>query len=129
MLPQVVLDASAILAVVQKEPGAAVVARALPHASMSAVNIAEVTSWLYENQWSTPEIEVFLDGLSIRELPFDSRAALLTGKFRTMTKSIGLGLGDRACLATGYIEQCPILTADRAWLSLNMNDLDIRCIR
>ena len=128
-MSQVVLDASAVLAVVQKEPGAAVVARALPYAAMSAVNLAEVTSWLYDNQWSTPEIEVFLDDLSIRELPFDSRAALLTGKFRTMTKSIGLGLGDRACLATGYIEQCPILTADQAWLSLNMNNLDIRCIR
>ena len=128
-MPQVVLDASAILAVVQKEPGAAVVARALPHAAMSAVNIVEVTSWMYDNRWSTPEIEVFLDDLSIRELPFDSRAALLPGKFRTMTKSFGLGLGDRACLATGYIEQCPILTADQAWLSLNMNNLDIRCIR
>ena len=46
-----------------------------------------------------------------------------------MTKSIELGLPDRACLATGYIEQCPILTADKKWLSLNMNNLDIRCIR
>ena len=128
-MPQVVLDASAILAVVRKEAGAGVVARALPNAAMSAVNIAEVTTWLYANDWSTPEIEIFLDDLSIRKLPFDSRAALLTGKFRTITKSIGLGLGDRACLATGYIEQCPILTADRVWLSLNVNNLQIRCIR
>ena len=128
-MQQVVMDASAILAVVQKERGARVVARALSNAAMSAVNIAEVTTWLYDHHWSTPEIEIFLDGLSIRELPFDSRAALLTGKLRPMTKSMGLGLGDRACLATGYIEQCPILTADKAWLSLSMNNLEIRCIR
>ena len=129
MLRRVVLDASALLAVVRKEPGAAVVARALPNAAMSAVNIAEVTAWLYENQWSTPEIEIFLDDLSIRQLPFDSRAALLTGKLRPMTTPIGLGLGVRACLATGYIEQCPVLTADKAWSSIDMNNLEIRCIR
>ena len=93
---------------------------------MSAVNIAEVATWLYENDWSTTEIEIILDGLSIRELPFDSAAALLTGKLRTATMELGLGLGDRACLATGYIERCPVLTADQAWQKLGIDNIKVQ---
>ena len=96
---------------------------------MSTVNLAEVMTWLYENDWSTTEIEIILDGLPIRELPFNSAAALLTGKLRKATKELGLGLGDRACLATGYIEGCPVLTADQAWQELDIDNIKVQCIR
>lgn len=44
-------------------------------------------------------------------------------------RMVGLGLGDRACLATARMEECPVLTADRIWTQLDLEGVDIRCIR
>ncbi len=48
-MPAAVLDASAILAVLHGEPGAALVARALPTAVVGAVNYPEVLAKLIEH--------------------------------------------------------------------------------
>jgi len=129
-LPRTVLDASAVLAVVLEEPGADVVAEALRSgATMSTVNVAEVAARLHQDGWSESEVALVFDSLGIEVLPFDLEAALLSGRLRTATRRLGLGLGDRACLATGRIEGCPVLTSDRSWQELDIADVDIRCIR
>ena len=129
-MPRVVLDASAVLAVVLEEPGADVVAEALRSAAaMSTVNVAEVAARLHQDGWSGSEVALVFESLGIEVLPFTPEAALLSGKLRTATKKFGLGLGDRACLASGRIEGCPVLTSDRSWLELGVADFDIHCIR
>ena len=96
---------------------------------MSAVNVAEVAARLDQDGWDESEIALVFETLGIEVLPFDTEAALLSGCLRTVTKQLGLGLGDRACLATGRMEGCPVLTADRSWLEISVADLDVRSIR
>ena len=129
-MPRTVLDASAVLAVVLEEPGADLVAGALQSgAAMSTVNVAEVAARLHQDGWSEPEVALVFDSLGIEVLPFEPEAALLSGRLRAATRGFGLGLGDRACLATGLVEGCPVLTSDRSWRDLDIPDVDIRCIR
>ena len=129
-MPRTILDASAVLAVVLEEPGADVVAEALRSgAAMSTVNVAEVAARLHQDGWSESEVALVFDSLGIEVLPFDTEAALLSGRLRIATRRLGLGLGDRACLAIGRIEGCAVLTSDRSWRELDIADVDIRCIR
>ena len=129
-MPRAVLDASAVLAVVLEEPGADVVVEALRSgAAMSSVNVAEVAARLHQDGWSESEVALVFETLGIEVLPFDPEAALLSGRLRTVTMGFGLGLGDRACLATGRLHRCPVFTSDRSWQELELADLDIRCIR
>lgn len=129
-MPRAVLDASAVLAVILEEPGAEVVVETLRSgAVMSAVNVAEVASRLHQDGWAEAEVAFAFDNLGIEVLPFDREVALLSGRYRTLTRRLGLGLGDRACLATGRVEEGPVLTADRSWLELGIEGLDIRSIR
>ncbi len=124
-----VLDASAILAVVFVEPGSDVVAEALrTDAATSAVNAAEVAACLHEDGWVESEVALALDELRVEVLPFDLRCALQSGRYRPATRRQGLGLGDRACLATARLQDVPALTADRAWSRLDL-DVEIVCIR
>ena len=125
-----ILDASAVLAVVLDEPGEEFVLEAMAAgAEMSSVNAEEVASRLYREGWTTLEIRTLFQELSILVLPFDFDAAILSGQYRPATQPFGLGLGDRACLATGYLQACPVLTADRVWTQLNLQGIDVRCIR
>ena len=129
-MPRTVLDASAVLAVILEEPGADVVVEALRSgAAMSTVNVAEVAARLHQDGWSESEVALVFDSLGIEVLPFDPETALLSGRLRTATRRLGLGLGDRACLATGSTEGGAVLTSDRSWRQLDIAGVDIRCIR
>ena len=125
-----ILDASALLAVVLKEPGADVVLDALnTGARMSAVNAAEVASRLHQEGWTTFQVNAVFQELPVQILPFDLDAAILSGRYRPVTQFLGLSLGDHACLATAYLQAGTALTADRAWAQLDLQGIDIRCIR
>ncbi|MCY4182623.1 MAG: type II toxin-antitoxin system VapC family toxin [Gammaproteobacteria bacterium] len=125
-----ILDASALLAAIFDEAGAGQVASALREgAAMSAVNAAEVASRLFEEDWTAEEVASVFNQLGVDILPFDSRTAITSGGFRPATKRLGLGLGDRACLATALEHNCPALTADRIWIKIKHPELQIRCIR
>ena len=129
-MPRTVLDASAVLAVVLEEPGADVVVEALRSgAAISTVNVAEVAARLHQDGWSESEVALVFGTLGIEILPFGPEAALSSGRLRTVTRHLGLGLGDRACLATGRIEGCPVLTSDRSWREIDVAGIEIRCIR
>jgi len=54
--------------------------------------------------------------------PDGESLAIATGLMRSATRDAGLSLGDRACLALAIREHSSVLTADRAWATL---DLDI----
>jgi ribonuclease VapC len=114
-VPAVVLDASAVLAVVNCEAGQEVVEAALiAGAAICTVNLAEVVTILLRQ--GTPQIEVrrTLDGLPIATVDFDAGLALAAGLMFAVTRPLGLSLGDRACLALARRENAPVLTTDRA---------------
>ena len=123
------LDASAVLALINEEPGADKVEKVLDDAAISTVNIAEVASKLNDFGWPADEIAPLFDHLQLEILPFEMDAALASGQFRSATKKLGLSLGDRACLATALLTKYRILTADKSWAKLKIRGVSIKCIR
>jgi PIN domain nuclease of toxin-antitoxin system len=118
-----VLDASALLAYLNDEPGASVVEHALVRRSaISAVNLAEVLSKLAEIGEDPNEVSETLQGLGGRlaVFPLTADDAIMIARLVQSTKSRGLSLGDRACLGLALRLQVPAVTADRAWLRLKV---------
>ena len=123
-----ILDASAVLAVIQGEPGAETVAEALQDALILAVNYAEVISKLVERGATYEQADAAVQNLAIPVVDFDLALARRTGALRSATRSRGLSLADRACLALGEREQVPILTGDRRWAGV-LPDVRVQLIR
>lgn len=116
---QRVLDASALLALLNGEPGAERVATALRVGSvMSAVNYSEVVAKLDEAGMPAEEIRAALEPLELNVVSFDRGLAYRAGGLRSATRRLGLSLGDRACLALAQSDGLPALTAERAWSKL-----------
>jgi PIN domain nuclease of toxin-antitoxin system len=124
----VALDASAALALILKEPGSDIVAGMLGESAISSVNMAEVYSKCTDRGLDPAVVRGMFTGLGVKVLPFSDRHALVAGQLRTQTRSSGLSLGDRACLATGIVEKRRVVTADRIWLTLGL-DIEITSIR
>lgn len=124
-----VLDASALLALLADEPGSERVAKALPFAAMSSVNLAEVVGKLVDRQMPADLARNTIEGLDIDVRPFDLDQAYAAGALRTQTAIHGLSLGDRACLALAQYLSVPALTADTVWQRLNIADVHIELIR
>jgi ribonuclease VapC len=124
-----VLDASALLALLQGEPGADVVAALLPESFMSAVNLSEVVAKLVDHGMPAYVVHEALDELSIDVHPFDRDAAYAAGELRRVTGRAGLSLGDRACLALAIDLDAAAVTADRAWASIDEVTAPIMVIR
>jgi PIN domain nuclease of toxin-antitoxin system len=104
-----VLDASAVLTLLHDEPGASEVTPWIAEGVMSAVNLAEVVGKLLEAGMPEQPAVRAIEGL-----------ALDAGALRPSTRSLGLSLGDRICLATAQELELPVVAADRTW-----RDLDI----
>ena len=107
----VVLDASAVLAVLQDEPGADEVWAHLPGAGLSAVNAAEVVAKLVDGGAAPEEAGELLERLGAEVLPF--KVADIAPSACMRRASRGLSLGDRACLALAARLSVPAVTADR----------------
>jgi ribonuclease VapC len=110
-----VLDASAVLCLIRAEPGAAAVQAALPSARISAVNFAEVVAKMADVGMDAALIAQVLEPLDLTIVPFDADQARASGLMRPTTRSLGLSLGARACLALASQIGVPALTTDPAW--------------
>ncbi|HEX5483005.1 MAG TPA: type II toxin-antitoxin system VapC family toxin [Terriglobia bacterium] len=115
-----VLDASALLAYLQREPGYNRVSEALARgAAASAVNLSEVYAKV--THWALPLDEVAdrLAALGLETVDFTEEDARAAGNLYPSVKSLGLSLADRACLALGVRLGVPVMTTDRAWKRVN----------
>jgi ribonuclease VapC len=118
---RIVLDASAILAVISGEPGAEkLTPDLLARAVGGTVNLAEVQTKLVSRGWTSAQ--AWEDATSpVREvLPFDEEQAKIAGDLVTQTRPLGLPLGDRACLALGIALKVPVYTVEKAWKKLRV---------
>lgn len=111
----VVLDASALLALLKDEPGGSMVAEVLPAARICAVNLAEVVSHFIHADMPPTEVDAMLRPLPMDIVPADKDLATMAGRLRAATADAGLSLGDRFCLALALQEGAPAWTADRQW--------------
>jgi PIN domain nuclease of toxin-antitoxin system len=124
---EVVLDASAVLALLQGEPGSDEITTLLPQAVLGAVNAAEVISKLAEAGMPSRDARTAIAALGLIVVPFDADHAEETGALRPLTASAGLALGDRACLALAKRTGRDAVTTDAAWSRVRC-DVRVRVI-
>jgi len=126
---KIVLDASALLAILNRERGADTLTPELLSAAVSStVNLAEVQSKLVDSGMSPDDAwEATLS--PIREAAvFTAEHARIAGSLIRQSRALGLSLGDRACLALGLALDAPVYTADRKWKQLKLG-LRVHLIR
>ena len=114
MSNRIVLDASALLCLLNDEPGADRVAEVLTRSLIGATNLAEVVSKLRERGLSLDEVKEALGGLHLDVRPLTPGQAMLIGDLRPATRPLGLSLGDRACLALAIELDAELYTTDAA---------------
>ncbi len=124
----VVLDSSAVLALLWQEPGSETVAGQSESACISAVNYSEVVAKLVDRGIVENAARKILTGLVTEVVPHDKSQATIAGFLREVTAKYGLSLGDRACLALARHLEAPVLTADRVWGELDLG-IEIEVIR
>jgi PIN domain nuclease of toxin-antitoxin system len=111
----IILDASALLALLKDEPGGSKVAEGLAVARISAVNYAEVVSHFIHAGMPPTAVDAMLRPLPLDIVPADKDLATMAGRLRAATVEAGLSLGDRFCLALALRDSLPAWTADRQW--------------
>jgi PIN domain nuclease of toxin-antitoxin system len=117
-MTSIVLDASALRAMLRDEPGGEKVADVLIGSHMCVVNLAEVTSHFVRNEMPPHEVDAMLHPLPVTLIEADAELARVAGHLRAATSKAGLSLGDRFCLALAMREGLPAWTADRQWASV-----------
>jgi len=131
LVADVVLDASAILAVVRNEEGADRVRQALVEgAIVGAVNHAEVISKLIV--YGTPHEQILpkLAALGYEVVPVSETDATTAGFLFGEEKASRLSLGDRCCLALAIRMNALVLTGDRPWIEAELDSVaNIELIR
>jgi PIN domain nuclease of toxin-antitoxin system len=115
-----ILDASAVLALLNKENGWEKVFEVFSDSYICTVNLSEVIAKLVEINIPETEIIKILNNLNLKIINFNYKISFRCGLLHKITKIKGLSLGDRACLATGIEKKLPILTADRVWKELTL---------
>lgn len=113
-----VLDASAVLAWLLDEPGGDRPGAVLRGAHLSTVNLAEILQKALARGVATAGITDELRDARILIEPFIREDAENVALLWPQTRSGGLSLGDRACLALTLRLGLPAMTADRAWAKL-----------
>ena len=126
---RVLLDASAIIALIKKEKGFQLVDDILANSAISSVNFSELISALAREGISPEDIDLMTKNIIPEIIPFDHSLSIRTGKLADVTKSKGLSLGDRACIATALQLDLPVYTADRVWAELDIPNLKLKLIR
>lgn len=115
----VVLDASALLAILSGEEGAQTVpAHGIP--VISAVNLLEVSIVLTRRGIPAKRVRAILDALALKVAPFDEPLIDRASAIHAKARERGLSLGDATCLATALARGGTAWTADRAWKGLDV---------
>ena len=128
MASKVVLDASAFLAVANREPGADQVYPRLRESMMSVVNAAEVLQKLAQKGMSNKKADEYVRQFVHEIVDFDYRQAVLVAAIAPKTLPLGLTFADRACLALGYLRGVSVLTGDQKWEKVDLG-IHIEVIR
>jgi len=110
----VVLDASAFIALLRREPGMEVVHKHLANAIISAVNYSEVLKKTIERGGLLEPVNAYVRNASLEIVPFDAEQAVAAAKLYPLTKPLGLSFADRACLNLGIRYGATVLTTEKS---------------
>lgn len=123
-MSEVVLDSSALLALLFREAGWRKVEAVLPDALMSSVNLAETAAKLMERGLGEAMAREAIDAIGVNVVAFSPEQAWNAARLRGPTRAAGLSLGDRACLALAAERDGVALTAERAWLATGLDRIE-----
>lgn len=129
MNKKVLFDASALLILIQQENSDDALEEAVSKAAISSVNLSEVISVLIRSGMSKEIANETIKSSITDIIPFSQAEAELAGELIIYTKSLGLSLGDRACIATSMIHNLELYSADQAWQKLNIENLKLKLVR
>lgn len=110
-----VIDASALLALLNAEPGGDVVTGYLPGSFLSAVNLAEVVGKLAQFGMPEEKISAALSGLGLEVVEVSRQHAWRAGLMKPKARKVGLSLADLICIALAQEMGLPVITSDRSW--------------
>jgi PIN domain nuclease of toxin-antitoxin system len=123
-----VLDASALLAYLHREPGWKEVQPVVGESCICAVNWCEVAQKTKQKGMAVEKARSLLEELGLTIIPFSSEHAELAANLWEQSRQHGLSLADRACLALTIEQKAPVLTTDRVWSELDLG-VEIRLLR
>jgi ribonuclease VapC len=125
---EIVIDASCALAFLLRETGWRNAPAFFAIGVMSTVNYAETVQRVRRTGGDSDLCLPALcsEGLLIVEA--DLATAHAAGELESLTRSRGISLADRFCLALAMQRKCPVLTADRPWKDLQL-PVEIRFLR
>ena len=123
-----VLDASALLAYLHREPGKEQVEGRIADLCISSVNWYEVVQKTLAKGVDVSKMIKLLRDLELTIEPFSDRQAESAAQLWPETRELGLSLADRACLALALEKSLPVLTTDRVWKKLKLG-LEVRLMR
>ncbi len=115
---EIVIDASAALAYLRREAGGELMEPFLAGGIMSAVNYAEVTQRFWRSGENPQQYLDILEKSGLKVVEPDILVARIAGDLEQLTKSRGVSLGDRFCIAEAMHRNLPVLTTDRPWSDL-----------
>ncbi|MGH8535843.1 MAG: type II toxin-antitoxin system VapC family toxin [Gammaproteobacteria bacterium] len=122
------LDASAVLAYLQNEPGSELVETELADALISTVNWAEVIQKSIAGGIEVDGMRAEFSALGLTVSRFTPEEAEVAGRLWRETRRYGLSLGDRACLSLGVTRGTPVYTTDHVWKKLSVG-VEVRVVR
>lgn len=127
-MTEMVLDASAVLAFLNQEPGQEHVRPWVRGGVISAVNACEVINRRFRPGSSLADTVAIFHSLEMRVIDFDMEQAIAAASLEPYARAANLSFGDRACLSLGILRNLPVLTAEHGWATLPFS-MDIRLIR
>jgi PIN domain nuclease of toxin-antitoxin system len=115
-----VLDASALLALINGEAGADRVRPLMAQCVISAVNLCETIHRLRRRGVPVETVTATLASLVPHPIPFDEAMAYVAASIHERTRDQGISMGDCACLALALVRRAPAVTADQRWKAADL---------
>lgn len=126
LLTEYVLDASALLALINDEPGAEEVRPLMSASIISAVNFCETVHKLRRRGLPVDTVRATLTPLVRQPVTFDEPMAYVAASIHERTRGQGISLADCACLALALSRNVPAVTAEKVW---DACDVGVKIIR
>lgn len=120
MEAEIVIDASTALAFLLRERGWERAQTFLRTGAMSVVNFAEVVQRLRRSGGDATGCFAILTAEGLTILEADAVLAYAAAQLERETRSHGISLADRFCIALAMRLGCPLLTADKIWKELGL---------
>ncbi|MBS0279158.1 MAG: PIN domain-containing protein [Proteobacteria bacterium] len=124
----IILDSSALLAVLLGEPGADAVKATFSEAFISAASLAEILAKAERRGIPSEAAYKVIVNFGIGIIPVDTLQARISARISLAPRELDLSLGDRLCIALAIAMRCDLLTSDGGIRKFEA-DISIRSFR